>query len=524
MGKGKLYIAITSFVMASSALFAQSTEDIYRISFKNRASGTARSAAMAGAFTSLGADASSIHINPAGIGMYRSSEMSITPSLFISNVKSESFEQGSNSLFNNKGRTSFGINNISSIFNMYNNEYSKIVSFNLGISYNKDRFSKSSSFTESLSSQTSIGHYFAGQLEGIKQKDIDNEKDTDKLSVYRSSSPGLWGAIMGYNNFLVEPIIGETDRYDISSRAFDNTTDRVIPEHRVNTKTMIDNFSFSAGANISNALYLGMTMGSRTYEYARESNYDEFALEDNKGDLNTLNYFQENKVYGESFDFKIGATLAPIDGLKIGIAYHAPTITYIKDEYYSDMRVSYYNDNNPYDQSTPYDVVKYTVKTAPSLLAGISYRIPYAILSFDYQRSYYNKMEVRDMGSSTAGFNSDIRAAYKAADSYMVGIELQPINGIFIRGGYAYYGSAYANSQDSDYGITQNISFGLGYRKSQFYIDLAYINSSYKVLPYTYFEGTFKPKDGDDYTVASPSTIYNKISDNTISLTFGLKF
>ena len=39
--------------------------------------GTARSMAMAGAFTSLGADLSSMSINPAGLGMYRHSDLSI---------------------------------------------------------------------------------------------------------------------------------------------------------------------------------------------------------------------------------------------------------------------------------------------------------------------------------------------------------------------------------------------------------------------------------------------------------------
>ena len=45
--------------------------------------GTARAMAMAGAFTSLGADLSSMSINPAGLGMYRHSDISITPMLAI---------------------------------------------------------------------------------------------------------------------------------------------------------------------------------------------------------------------------------------------------------------------------------------------------------------------------------------------------------------------------------------------------------------------------------------------------------
>ena len=39
--------------------------------------GTARAMALGGAFTSLGADMSAMSINPAGLGMYRRSEISL---------------------------------------------------------------------------------------------------------------------------------------------------------------------------------------------------------------------------------------------------------------------------------------------------------------------------------------------------------------------------------------------------------------------------------------------------------------
>ena len=44
-----------------------------------QALGTARSMALGGAFTSLGADLASMSINPAGLGMYRRNEIALTP-------------------------------------------------------------------------------------------------------------------------------------------------------------------------------------------------------------------------------------------------------------------------------------------------------------------------------------------------------------------------------------------------------------------------------------------------------------
>ena len=55
--------------------------DMYNLSFTAHNYGTARSMAMGNAFTALGADMVSATINPAGIGMYTQSDVSITPML-----------------------------------------------------------------------------------------------------------------------------------------------------------------------------------------------------------------------------------------------------------------------------------------------------------------------------------------------------------------------------------------------------------------------------------------------------------
>lgn len=516
-------------VLVSEVSFGQSVNDIYRISFKNRASGTARSASMGGAFTSLGADPSSMNINPAGIGMYRSSEVSFTPSLFMSRVNSNAIEENMNPLMTKKNKTSFTVNNVSAIFNIYNSETRTMRGFTLGVSYYNDRYSKFSSQAESGRSNISIGDYFAAQLAGVNPISIDNEGASDPLSVYRGTSVGLWGAIMGYNNMLLEEVAETSGKFDYMIHPLTLAgSDFVLPSQRVNQKTTIDNFSFSAGTNLGDIVYLGMTMGARMYEYSRESVYQEDGVKGNVGDFNQLRYLQSNTVSGNSFDFKLGATVEPVSGLKLGVAYHFPTISYMKDEYYGDMNNSYFNDKggiDNYSQSTPYDPIEYDVKSAPSLLAGISYRLPFAILSFDYERTWYNKMDVRNMGQGTSDLNREIMDTYKPTDSFMAGVEVQPIKGFFVRGGYGFYGSALKH-EDKKYGTTTNISFGLGYRSNFFYADLAYINSSYKNLPYKYFGGLFPdPADSSkDVFVASPSTIETKFSDSTVSLTLGFRF
>ena len=72
-----LRIAIAISTIAANA---QNEVDALRYSTQNL-SGTARYAAMGGAFGSLGGEFSALSSNPAGIGMYQFSEFTFTPTL-----------------------------------------------------------------------------------------------------------------------------------------------------------------------------------------------------------------------------------------------------------------------------------------------------------------------------------------------------------------------------------------------------------------------------------------------------------
>ena len=69
----KRYIFSLACVVLGATVSAQGIFDALRYA-DNSINGTARYMSMAGAFGALGGDASSIVDNPAGLGIYRSSE------------------------------------------------------------------------------------------------------------------------------------------------------------------------------------------------------------------------------------------------------------------------------------------------------------------------------------------------------------------------------------------------------------------------------------------------------------------
>lgn len=92
--------------------------------------GTARSMAMAGAFTSLGADLSSMAINPAGLGMYRHNEISITPLVTMTRA------QNSAEAWNSNASNRFALSSFGFVFNLYEGT-GRTTSVNFGFGYNR---------------------------------------------------------------------------------------------------------------------------------------------------------------------------------------------------------------------------------------------------------------------------------------------------------------------------------------------------------------------------------------------------
>ena len=89
-----------------------SPEQMARLS-QDQHFGTARSMAMGSAFTSLGGDMSTLFINPAGLGMYRTNEFSLTPLVTLSRSENGAKEYRSN----NSSR--FAMANIGFALNLY---------------------------------------------------------------------------------------------------------------------------------------------------------------------------------------------------------------------------------------------------------------------------------------------------------------------------------------------------------------------------------------------------------------------
>lgn len=497
---------------------------------------TARSAAMAGAMTSLGADASSLSINPAGVGMYRTNELTFTPMMSFTRAKNNAQP------FEGNSKNRFAVGNFGVVVKLRESS-TGVTAINMGLSYNRlaDYNYKYSFSNAGAAGNASIADVYAGQLAASGITSAQLKQSYDNFGNFRWShyDPTYWGAILGYKTGLVGDTSGAWGR------------DMVVPNAAVDSFTTVeskgraDEWVWSLGINFNSKFYLGMSLGASTISQQKYIYYGEGYRYSNNPQQNYcmdyFNYDQVSSMKGTGINFKIGAIYRPLENLRIGVAFHTPTYYNVTYKYQGGMtsqvkainNVDGYTVNSqgyidpPFSEQTEVLIddgdYSWRFTTPTRLMVGASYTVAkQLILSVDYERDWYNTMRMKNSpyGPLYKGF---IKDEFKGSNTLRAGAEWRFIPQMAIRLGYGLWSGA-LDDNDKVYSSpviyrTEYMSTGLGIALSKhFTIDLAYMYCKNNLTPYKTFYGYNANVD-----IASP-TFRTSISRHNAMMTLTVKF
>lgn len=510
--------------------------DIFNSSTTQFSLGTARSAAMAGAMTSLGADASSMSINPAGMGMYRSNEIVFTPMMTFSRAKSNA------AAFEGNSKNRFGIGNFSMVAKLRESS-TGVTAINMGIAYNRlaDFNYKYSFATQGTAGSSSIADIFAGQLAAgqITSTQLKGNYDGAGYFMWDRFDPTYWGAILGYKTGLINDSNGGWGRDMIGSAAgVDGYT-------TVESKGSAGEWVWSLGMNFGSKFYLGFSLGAATINRERHIYYGEGYSYTADPALNYqmehFNYDQVAKMKGTGVNFKIGAIYRPVESLRIGVAFHTPTYYSVTYSYQGGMTSEIKANNNvddykldsngyirpPFSEETVVLVddgdYSWSYTSPTRLMFGVSYTIAkQLILSVDYERDWYNSMRLKDSpyGALYKGY---IKDTFKGSNTVRAGAEWRFIPQMAVRMGYGLWSGALTDntaiySSPVTY-RTEYMSAGFGVALSKhFTIDATYQFCKNNMTPYKTFYGYDSSID-----IASP-TINTTLERHNLLLSLTVHF
>lgn len=492
----KKILFLAACLISAAGVQAQYMADAYRMS-NHQPQGTARSTAMGNAIGAVGGDFTSLSVNPAGIGLYRTNEFSFSTSLKFSKsdirLSDASFDEKDFKLhFNQLGFIGT---------NKSTNLSSPIVSFNYGIGYNKLADFNQSFFGSVNQSPDSYLDNIAGYAtdEALNRNYLNNNFNQVE---YRD-----WPTKLAWDTYLIDPAQDEDGNYIDGVYVPYNVTD--APDQLISGERSgrINEYVFSGGLNINHRIYLGATIGIHDILYKQETNYTEFMTD------GSFTYTDYLKLSGTGINFKLGAIVKPIQSIRLGLAWHSPTYYDMSEENVLAMQ-SYLPENHYSEGIRLYD---YDFRTPMKVVGSGAFLIQkIALISFDAEYMDYQAMRFKNGGGNDpmTDLNNQAKQTFGDAMNYRVGAEVRVAKSFSLLAGYENYGNpvkatdTYGEELPTD--NSSSIAFGLGYSFNNFYFDTALKHYESKATLYNpqpnFYETPIKQEN------------------NTIIFTLGLRF
>ncbi|MFA6870893.1 MAG: hypothetical protein WCQ82_01475 [Bacteroidaceae bacterium] len=533
-----IHVISLGLFLCGSSLQAQTVYDAEKF-ISGDLAGTARYVGMGGAMGALGGDISTINSNPAGIGLFRSNDAMSTIGFFSLDTKS-AYGRGVRSTSTVK----LTFDNIGFVYSSRVNDDSRIKFVNLGFSYHKRKnFNKEMlvsgslgvSQTDQIAALNSNRPITNSTPYGVVQPDDLNAKD----AFYNGTVP--WLGALAYEGFLINPVRKDasTDQYV----GYQNGMNPIIDsKYQSRTSGGIDEFNFNFSVNLDDAVYLGLTIGAYSVDYAYESRYSE-NFTSNGNDTGDYSMKTVLTTEGTGFDVKLGGIFRPMpdEPLRVGIAIHTPTFYNLSDRNYAELTYKTVDvatgntvEGKTYTQDRIGDAMDgytdYKLVTPWKFNLSAGYTIGKQIaLGAEYEYADYSSAKLKyDSNGYTEDMtfeNEMISSMLKGVHTFKLGVEAKPNAEFSIRAGYnvstaAMDKNAYkelptnsirTDTQYSNQHAVHNITFGLGYRTDRFYGDAAY--------KYTTSSSDFYAFDNVDL---NSSKITNKRHE--LFLTVGMKF
>jgi long-subunit fatty acid transport protein len=508
----KKYLLLISLI-SSSMLMAQTPEDALRTAWYTQ-NGSGRNTATGGVMGSLGGDITANHVNPAGLGLFKTNEFVLSAGMHLNNNK---FNYRGTDTAANKNAFNYGASGI--ILSSSPNYKTKWTSSAFAISVNQianynnriqfKGFNNFSSFSEKYleelikdraDTNAALSNYIFGSSLAFRTYLIDTIR-------------GAGGSVAGYQS-LVPISSGVNQSYDaITSGGF----------HEI---------AIGVAGNMADKMYVGGSLVIPVINYTRELTYSEKDPTNNgNNEFSSFEFKEKFSSRGIGLGLKLGMIYKPQDFWRIGFAFHTPQLIGYKDEVRASMTTNTekyagivsensdaLNIGNPgkseYNLITPYRAI---VSASYVFREVKDTRRQRAFLSADLEYVNYRGARYSTVDQNNNALvkyyqlvNEEIKDYYRGNFNFRIGGELK-FNVWMVRLGGGYYGSPYADRLLKADRIVA--SGGLGYRNHGMFIDLSYSHAFQKDVQFAY-----RLND-------KPNTFANQLgSRGTLMMTLGFKF
>lgn len=430
---------------------------------------TARSTAVGNAMGALGGDMATANTNPAGLGIFRVSEFTITPMFTLANT-SATFSNENLTDAKNK----FSMGNLGLL--MHTPLDGKWKGLNIGISYNRiGSFNSDMSFS---------GVSFGSRIENFVA--YAQGKAPADLNEFESQ--------LAYDTYLIDIEDPNTNTYVGALDA----NNYVRKSQFMARSGGAHELAMSVAGDYNHKLYLGMTLSLDVLRFKEFRSYEEYE-ETGSIDFQQMVFDETRNLKGTGINAKFGLIYRLNKMLRLGAHVHTPTLYRMTEQYYTEMmgKITYQGtlENNTFQSP---NVGKYTFGLRTPFVAGISTAAVIkqaGFIGLDLEYVGYQGMRFQpaandqtaslDYRRYLSDLSASVKGLYKSAIRARIGAEF--VLDVFrLRAGYQLQTSPYQTQLSDISDLRHQLSFGLGLRGEKVFFDVTYLQSiqQFEYLPY----------------------------------------
>lgn len=451
-------------------LHAQNEMDVLRYSYRTL-EGTARSQAMGGAMSAVGADFSSLSTNPAGLAQYRSNQLLFGVGLVQANQTLTYIGNTSEASTSNLHLPQVGF-----AFTHINRDKGKevkegVVSYTFAFNAARHSSLNRSRSLNGFNNSSSMIDYYAQRADG---------SNAGNLSSDIVGLPGL-----AWNAYLINPI-------GVNNVYVANLPDQITMQQQMNwTETgRISEYNAGFAVNISHTILIGGALSLHRSRF--ESNYE--WTETTRGFFSSPRTFTFNEMVtqnGTGWNAKLGILAKLNDNFRVGVHYINGVRYNVNDEFSRRMSSTRFDSiNNRINLNSGIFSNELQIQTPERIGVGLAYVIPkVAVFTLDIENIDYGDGSLGDQ-NGTLQFREEnlrIRNNFRSVNNLRLGGEILNLEHRY-RAGYAFFPSPISEQITGKSQGTHHFTFGYGYRNSTgFFLDFAAVFSRFRdfYTPYT---------------------------------------
>lgn len=417
----KKILTIVAVLLLQMSAFAQGVDDANLFS-QAYYQGTAKALGMGNAMGAVGGDMTAVCINPAGMGIYRSSEL--TTSLnFLDNYSTSTYygDKKSDNMFR------LSIPNLGFVLAKERSNYKglRYTQFGVGLTRTND-FNMCTNAMGINPSSSMVDNYLARMYD----YSVDELQDAFPYDIYPA-----------WRTNLVDLYDDEEGAYYGSPVPQGNIWQGQESEFRGRSEA----WTFAGSANFFDKLFIGASVDLTHIKRFGTKVFKESRVEGTETEFNQWSFTEDLSSTGWGGNIKVGFIYHATSWLRFGAAFHSPTLYAFSEQWQTTTETEInYVVNKSLSPEANYE---YTFISPLKCLGSLAFVVgQQGMISLDVEYLNYGAARFRASDFDYSPTNGSIKENLGHTANFRLGTEWY-VGGTYLRFGTAYYGSPFGLGQ-----------------------------------------------------------------------------